>query len=112
MTDHPSGLPEAERVPFLPGDAQRETLLLFSIIETVSSGPDVETLAAAVARLITSVTMTDVCFVHVLDDAERSLTLAGATAPFDAAVGQIQLPMGDGVTGWVAAPWVSTVAQK
>ncbi|MDQ3150579.1 MAG: GAF domain-containing sensor histidine kinase [Actinomycetota bacterium] len=85
------------------GDAQRETALLLSIIEAVSSGPDVEPLAAAVARLITEATTTDVCFVHVLDDAERSLTLTGATPPFDAAVGQVQLPIGVGVTGWVAS---------
>jgi two-component system, NarL family, sensor kinase len=44
-----------------------------------------------------------VCFVHVLDDAERSLTLAGATPPFDQVVGKVSLPMGTGVTGWVAS---------
>jgi signal transduction histidine kinase len=89
---------------FVPGDFDRETsLLLLSIIEAVSTGPEVETLAAAVSRLITAATATDVCFVHVLDDAERSLTLAGATPPFDRAVGEVQLPMGVGVTGWVAS---------
>ncbi len=85
------------------GAARRETALLLSIIEAVSAGPDVGPLAAAVARLITETTTTDVCFVHVLDDAERSLTLTGATPPFDAAVGQIQIPFGIGVTGWVAS---------
>ncbi len=88
----------------MPGDFGRETsLLLLSIIEAVSAGPEVEPLAAAVARLITAATTTDVCFVHVLDDAERSLTLAGATPPFDSAVGEVQLAMGVGVTGWVAS---------
>jgi two-component system, NarL family, sensor kinase len=87
----------------LAGDARRETALLLSIIEAVSAGPDVEPLAAAVARLITEASTTDVCFVHVLDDAERSLTLAGATPPFDAAVGRVRLPIGVGVTGWVAS---------
>jgi len=85
------------------GDAQRETSLLLSIIEAVSAGPEVEPLAAAVARLITEATTTDVCFVHVLDDAERSLTLTGATPPFESAVGQVRLPIGVGVTGWVAS---------
>lgn len=87
---------------FIPGAAQGETALLLAIIEAVSSGPQVEQLAAAVARLITDATTTDVCFVHVLDDAGGSLSLAGATPPFDAAVGQVQLPIGMGVTGWVA----------
>ncbi|MFC5994657.1 GAF domain-containing protein [Pseudonocardia hispaniensis] len=84
-------------------DPEQEYALLLGIIEAVSSGPAVEPLAAAVARLITEATATDVCFVHVLDDAERSLTLAGATPPFDQQVGRIRLPLGAGVTGWVAS---------
>lgn len=47
-------------------------------------------------------TSTDVCFVHVLDDTERSLTLTGATAPFDQYVGKVKLHLGEGVSGWVA----------
>jgi two-component system, NarL family, sensor kinase len=82
---------------------ERENALLLAIIEAVSNGPEVEPMAAAVARLITDATTTDVCFVHVLDDTERSLTLAGATPPFDRQVGLIQLPIGSGVTGWVAS---------
>lgn len=85
------------------GDPERENGLLLAIIEAVSTGPGVEPLAAAVARLITAATATDVCFVHVLDDAGRSLALAGATPPFDAHVGEIVLGIGTGVTGWVAS---------
>lgn len=86
-----------------PPDPERENALLLGIIEAVSAGPAVEPLAAAVARLITEATATDVCFVHVLDDAEQSLTLAGATPPFDQQVGRVRLPLGSGVTGWVAS---------
>jgi two-component system NarL family sensor kinase len=84
-------------------DLERENALLLAIIEATSAGPGVEPLAAAVARLIAAATATDVCFVHVLDDAGSSLTLAGATPPFDNTAGQIQLPLGTGVTGWVAS---------
>jgi two-component system NarL family sensor kinase len=84
-------------------DLARENSLLLGIIEATSTGPDVELLAGAVARLITDATATDVCFVHVLDDTERSLSLAGATPPFDRQVGRIHLPIGAGVTGWVAS---------
>jgi signal transduction histidine kinase len=83
-------------------DLSRENALLLAIIQAASEGPGVEPLAAAVARLIADATATDACFVHVLDDAGRSLTLAGATPPFDVA-GRIQLPLGTGVTGWVAS---------
>jgi len=81
---------------------EAENALLLAIVEATSSGPDVEPLAAAVARLIVEATATDVCFVHVLDDAGRSLTLAGATPPFNGQVGRVRLPIGTGVAGWVA----------
>ncbi|WP_214366880.1 GAF domain-containing sensor histidine kinase [Pseudonocardia sp. H11422] len=94
----------SSRRPALSGlaDLERENALLLAIVEATSSGPDVEPLAAAVARLIVAATATDVCFVHVLDDAGHSLTLVGATPPFDGEVGTVRLPIGTGVTGWVA----------
>ena len=83
-------------------DADRELALLRELIQAASSGPGVEPLAAAAARMITAATNTDVCFVHVLDDTNRSLTLTGATPPFDSEVGKIRLPLGSGISGWVA----------
>lgn len=83
--------------------ADRELALLRELIRAASSGPGVEPLAAAAARMITAATATDVCFVHVLDDTERSLTLTGATPPFDEQAGKIRLPLGEGVSGWVAS---------
>ena len=84
-------------------DPERENVLLVGIIEAISAGPDLQPLAASVARLIVEATTTDVCFVHVLDDHGGALTLMGATPPFDRQVGRIHLPVGDGVSGWVAS---------
>ena len=89
--------------------AEGELALLRELIRAASSGPGVEPLAAAAARMITASTATDVCFVHVLDDSERALTLAGATPPFDAEIGKIRLPLGQvelrrvGVARWFRA---------
>ncbi|MEV1293055.1 GAF domain-containing sensor histidine kinase [Pseudonocardia sp. NPDC049635] len=83
-------------------DPDDEVALLLDVIRLTTTGPDVERLAAEVARIITATTATDVCFVHVLDDSDRSLTLAGATPPFDGQVGRVRLPLGTGVSGWVA----------
>lgn len=83
--------------------ADRELALLRELIRAASSGPGVEPLAAAAAGMITEATATDVCFVHVLDDSDRALTLAGATPPFDAEIGKIRLPLGQGISGWVAS---------
>jgi signal transduction histidine kinase len=84
-------------------DTERENTLLVGIIEAISAGPDLQPLAASVARLIVAATATDVCFVHVLDDKGGALTLMGATPPFDRQVGRIHLPVGEGVSGWVAS---------
>lgn len=83
-------------------DADREAALLLDIVEATAHGPGVEPLAAAVAQLITTASASDVCFVHVLDDSDRALTLAGATPPFDEQVGMVRLPLGSGISGWVA----------
>jgi signal transduction histidine kinase len=84
-------------------DPERENALLLGIIEAISSGPSLEPLAARVAELIVEATGTDVCFVHVLDDRGGALTLTGATPPFDGCAGKIRLPLGEGVSGWVAS---------
>jgi len=97
-----SGGVSADAVHGLVG-ADREVALLLDIIAATSSGPGVEPMAAAVARMITAATESDVCFVHVLDDTDQSLTLAGATPPFDEQVGRIRMPLGAGVSGWVAS---------
>ncbi|CRZ16066.1 GAF domain-containing sensor histidine kinase [Mycolicibacterium neworleansense] len=98
MTDRP-----ARELGPIDLTADRELALLRELIRAASSGPGVEPLAAAAARMITEATATDVCFVHVLDDSDRALTLAGATPPFDAEIGKIRLPLGQGISGWVAS---------
>jgi signal transduction histidine kinase len=84
-------------------DPERENALLVGIIEAISSGPALEPLADRVAVLIVEATGADVCFVHVLDDGGGALTLTGATPPFEGCVGKIRLPVGEGVSGWVAS---------
>jgi two-component system, NarL family, sensor kinase len=84
-------------------DPERENALLVGLIDAISAGPELLPLASNVARLIVYATATDVCYVHVLDDAGGSLTLAGATPPFDGQVARVRLPLGEGVAGWVAS---------
>lgn len=84
-------------------DAEQEARLLGRIIETISEGLDPDAMAQGVATLITELTATDVCFVHLLDDTGRQLRLRGATPPFSREAGNIELLVGEGVAGWVAA---------
>jgi two-component system NarL family sensor kinase len=85
------------------GDGEHERRLLLRIIDTISSGLELGPLVNRVAALITDATATDVCFVHLLDDDGRMLTLTGATPPFDTLAGRIHLAIGEGISGWVAA---------
>lgn len=77
--------------------------LLLGTIDAAAATVELDALAARVAELVTGAMSVDVCFVHVLDDDERHLTLAGATPPFDAQVGKVHLAVSEGVAGWVAA---------
>ena len=88
--------------PGPPEVLAREDLLQHVIDLTVEIG-DVRALAGAVAELVRRTTRVDVVFVFVLDDDDRQLTLTGATSPFESAVGTVHLPLGEGVSGWVAS---------
>jgi two-component system, NarL family, sensor kinase len=84
-------------------DAEQEAQLLLRIIETISGGLDLDEIVQSVAAVITETTATDVCFVHLLDDTGTRLQLRGATPPFDELAGSIELAVGEGMAGWVAA---------
>jgi two-component system, NarL family, sensor kinase len=84
-------------------DAEREVELLSRVIETISAGLELDVILQGTAKLVTETTDTDVCFVHLLDEQGRLLQLRGATPPFDDLVGKIELGIGEGVAGWVAA---------
>ncbi|HEY2764491.1 MAG TPA: GAF domain-containing sensor histidine kinase [Pseudonocardiaceae bacterium] len=84
-------------------DADSDTQLLSRVIELLSTGLDLDGVVQRVADLITETTSTDVCFVHLLDEPGGRLRLRGATPPFDRFARQIEIPVGEGVSGWVAA---------
>lgn len=86
-----------------PGAAavDRERMLR-RIIDTITTETGLRDLLQGVAGVITETTHTDVCFVHLLDDDGRHLTLSGATPPFDRHAGRVRLHLGEGVAGWVA----------
>jgi len=84
-------------------DSAKEARLLARIVETISAGLDLEEILQGIAALTTETTQTDVCFVYLLDEAGERLVMRGATPPFHRLAGQVELKMGEGVSGWVAA---------
>ncbi len=77
--------------------------LLQQVVDLTVDVADVGVLARQVATLVRETLCVDVVFVFVLDDDDRQLALAGATPPFESAVGTVHLPLGEGVSGWVAS---------
>ena len=95
----------ADDLPAPPSDGgsrRTDTELLRTIIGVISAGLDLDDTLRRLADLVTEVTMTDVCFVHLLDESGDELILAGATPPFDRLAGTVRLRVGEGVAGWVA----------
>jgi two-component system NarL family sensor kinase len=84
-------------------DAESDAQLLARATELLSAGLDLDGVVQRVADLITKTTSTDVCFVHLLDEPGGRLQLRGATPPFDRFARQIEISVGEGVSGWVAA---------
>lgn len=76
--------------------------LLRHIIEITAQDLDLREVVQRVAALIIEAHAADVCFVHLVDETRGCLVLAGATPPFDALAGTIELAFGEGVAGWVA----------
>jgi len=83
-------------------DPGSESRLLRLIIEVTASDLDLAEVMRRVPALVTEATGSDVCFVHLVDDERQRVVLAGATPPFDEAVGTVELAIGEGVAGWVA----------
>lgn len=79
------------------------TALLREIISIAGEERDLRSLLRHVARLVVAFTAADACFVHVVDRDTAEVVLMGATPDqFDALAGTIRLPMGEGISGWVA----------
>ncbi len=77
-----------------------ERAYLYQIIQTIGSGPDLETILRGIVRLVTEATSCHACFVYFATD--DSLTLRAATATYAHLEGKVTIPFGEGLTGWVA----------
>lgn len=77
-----------------------ERTYLHEIIQTIGSGPDLETILRGVVRLVTEATACHACFVYFTE--ETTLRLRAASAMYAHLEGQVSIPIGEGLTGWVA----------
>jgi GAF domain-containing protein len=73
---------------------------LYEIIQTIGSGPDLEAILRSVVRLVTEATSCNACFVYLVHD--DVLVLRAASSAYAHLEGTVTIPIGDGLTGWVA----------
>jgi GAF domain-containing protein len=73
---------------------------LFEIIQTISSGPDLDTILRGIVRLVTEATACHACFVYFMDGDE--LRLRAASSIYSHLEGKVTMPVGAGLAGWVA----------
>ena len=76
-----------------------ENETLYALIEAMAA-PTLERVLAGVVRLLTQTTECHACFVYLR--AGEVLRLRAASALYAHLVGQLEIPIDEGVTGWVA----------
>ncbi|MEO8293234.1 MAG: GAF domain-containing sensor histidine kinase, partial [Actinomycetota bacterium] len=81
---------------------EAENRLLHRAIETITSSLEMDAVFEATIALVTETTGGDVCFLFLWDAPNDRLALRAASAPFNDAVGKVQLELGEGISGWVA----------
>ena len=77
-----------------------EKAYLYQIIQTIGSGPDLETILRGIVRLVTEATDCHACLIFFVQDGR--LVLRCASAPYAHLAGKASMGMGEGLGGWVA----------
>src|ERR1043165_5883444 len=76
--------------------------LLHRISSIVSSDLSLEEMLGEIIGLTVQVTQCDACLVYLIDHEANEMVLRASQVPHAAALGELRIKMGEGVTGWVA----------
>jgi two-component system, response regulator PdtaR len=76
--------------------------LLHRISSIVSSNLSLEEMLGEIVGLTAQVTDCDACLVYLIDHETHEVVLRASQVPHAAALGELRLKVGEGVTGWVA----------
>jgi len=77
--------------------------VLHRISSIVSSDLSVDEMLGEVVGLAVQATGCDACLVYLIDHPTQELVLRASQVPHAGALGSLRMPIGEGVTGWVAA---------
>ncbi len=76
--------------------------LLHRISSIVSSNLSIEEMLGEIVGLTAQVTECDACLVYLIEHGSNEVVLRASQVPHAAALGELRLMVGEGVTGWVA----------
>jgi uroporphyrinogen-III synthase len=76
--------------------------LFHRISSIVSSNLSLEEMLGEIVGLTVQVTECDACLVYLMDHEENEIVLRASQVPHAAALGELRMKLGEGVTGWVA----------
>ena len=82
--------------------AGSQVSLLHQVSAIVSSQMGLDAMLGEVVGLTVQATHCDACLVYLLDPASREVVLRASQVPHAAALGNLRMHIGEGVTGWVA----------
>ena len=82
--------------------AGSQIALLHRISSIVSSELSLDEMLGEIVGLTAQVTGCDACLVYLLDRDTDEIVLRASQVPHAAALGNLRMKMGEGVTGWVA----------
>ena len=75
-----------------------ERAYLYQIIQTIGSGPDLDAILRGVIHPVTEATACHACFVYFVK--ENALELRAASPMYAHLEGRVEIPIGEGLTGW------------
>ncbi len=82
--------------------AENDTSILHCISGIVSSKLSLDEMLGEVVGLTIQATACDACLVYLFDHAANEVVLRASQVPHAAALGNLRLKVGEGITGWVA----------
>lgn len=82
---------------------KKELEILHRIADILADTIDLPDLLGRICRLINQELGSDACLIYLYNELKNSLVLSGSHNPRLESVGKVQMKVGEGITGWVAA---------
>lgn len=79
-----------------------ELKILRTIVDIASSELDLMLTLQLIVKIVTEITAADSVFIYLFDDKKENLVLMASKTSHKKELGQLELKVGEGITGWVA----------